>query len=266
MKTKPLVSIIIVTWNSADDIKECLESVSNVAYSNYNVIVWDNNSDDETPELVNQNFPDVDLVEHDKNSFYAGGNNLAIKHANEKYNPDYYLILNPDTKVERNLIDALLEPMLEKQVGITGPKIKFYKNKFEGKINSAGMVFDGFMMGYDRGFEEEDNGQFEKKEEVPAVTGACMMIKKECMDDLKGFWKILKMYLEDLELCIRAQKKGWKIIYTPETTVWHKWMRSTNQSKIVKVEKWKKRNWLLIALRHYKLKSKLAMVKNYLLN
>lgn len=266
MKDKNLsVSIIIVTWNSENDISDCLESLIEQDYKNIDsIIVVDNCSSDKTVEVIESKFKSVDLLKQQKNHFFTGGNNIGIDYALKTYMSDYVLLINPDTKSDINLISTLLEEAKkDSKIGAIGPKILFWGNENEGKINSAGMIYDGFNQAYDRGVYEEDKGQYDKTEEVESISGCCMLIKSNLLKETGGFWLPLKMYLEEVELCIRIKKKGYKIIYTPKTTIGHKWMQSTSKNKLVKVEKWKRRNWLLIAIRHYPLKSKFAMIRNY---
>jgi GT2 family glycosyltransferase len=113
---------------------------------------------------------------------------------------------------------------------------------------------------------EADHGQYDRDEEVFGVTGTCILFRTKMLGEVGLFWQPLKMYLDEVELFIRARKSGWKVLYTGETEVGHKYMQSTAQNKLLQVEKQTKRNWLLIALRHYPWKSKLAMVRNYLFN
>jgi GT2 family glycosyltransferase len=258
------VSLVVVTWNSSKDIEECLKSLENQSYPIQEIIVVDNLSGDDTVEIIKNKFPDVHLIESEVNTFFTGGHNLGMKTA-LKRDLDYVAIINPDTKANANWIEKSIE-VFEKfdRVGIVGPKVKFWNNEKEGLINSAGMIYDGFMQGYDRGFEEKDKGQYDKTEEVKAVTGAAMVFDVKMLNEIGFFWERLKMYLEDMEICIRARKAGWKVMYTPETEIGHKWMQSTSQSKVVQLNKWKMRNWLYIALRHYQLKSKIAVIWKWL--
>lgn len=265
-ETKPKVSIVIVTWNNEKDIVDCVNSLLKQSYPTEEIIIVDNLSSDNTVKIIEEKFKDfkkVNLIKSDRNTFFTGGHNMGMKAAMQK-DIDFLAIINPDTKADSDWIEKSIEVALpDKQIGMVGPKIKFWKNKFEGKINSAGMIYDGFMQGYDRGFEEEDKGQYDEIEEVKAVTGAAILFRVKMLKEIGLFWTPLKMYLEDLEISIRARKQGWKIIYTPFTTVHHKWMQSTNQSKIIKLNDWKMRNWLYIAMRHYSFKSKLAVLKEY---
>lgn len=259
------VSIVIVTWNNEKDIEECLTSVLAQSYEHIEeIVVVDNNSSDNSVEIVKSKFQDkVTLIESVENTYFTGGNNKGIFYAMKK-DIDYIAILNPDTKVESDWLEKLIE-VAEKDgnIGIVGSKVLFYKNANEGKINSAGMIYDGFIQGYDRGYGEVDTGQYNSIEEVPAITGTSMLLSSKMIKEIGGFWEDLKMYVEDVELCIRAKKAGWKIMYSPFSIVHHKYMQSTDQNKMLKVQDWKAQNWVKIALRHYPLLRKLSVIKKY---
>lgn len=260
------ISVVIVTWNSEKDIEECLSSLRSQTYKDFNVILVDNASSDRTKEIVEKNFPEVEILAQEKNLFLTGANNLGIKHAMKNYKPEFVMVLNPDTKLDSNLIETLLSSMNEQKVGAVGPKVKFYKNSKEGLINSAGLKFDGFSQAYDIGFEQKDSEEYNSVQEVFGVTGACILYRVKMLEEIGLYWPRIKLYLDEVELFIRAKKSGWKVIYNPKTTLWHKYMASTDQLKVERINNLKKDAWLWIAFRHYPLQSKIAMVKKFLLS
>jgi len=263
-----MISVVVVTWNNEKDIEICLTSILSQDFkSKYNVIVVDNASTDSTVSIIEQNFKNkVILLKNKKNVFLTGGNNIGIMYAWENFNPEYVMVLNPDTKVEKNLISELYRIIdANNKIGAVGPKVKFFRNKNEGLINSAGIFYDSFKQAYDVGFMEEDKEQFNAVKEVWGVSGVCILYRSEMLKQIGLYWERIKMHLDEVELFIRAHKKGWIVKYVPSTTVWHSYMQSTEQSKVYKIDKFKKKVWLLIALRHYSIKSKLAMLKNYII-
>lgn len=263
--SKPNVSVIIVTWNNEKDISACLESLNKQKYESYKVIVVDNASADKTTNIIKKKFPEVKLIDSKKNLYLTGGNNLGIEYAIKNYNSKYVMVLNPDTKASTNLISALVDVAEgNDKVGAVGPKIKFWNNENEGLLNSTGLVFDGFMQAYDRGILEKDKGQYDQEEEMRAISGTCILYRVETLKQVGLYWNAIKMYLDELELSMRIRRAGWKIIYTPKTTLKHSYMVSTKQNSNFSMNDQKRRAWLFIALRHYPLKSKLAMTKYYL--
>lgn len=267
MKTNSYkVCIVVVTWNNENDILDCLNSLFAQTYKDFRVIVVDNHSHDNTVKIIKQNFTELDLVEETKNHFLTGGNNIGIRLALNKYNPDYVMVINPDTQVQPNLLDVLVgELAKDSKIGAVGPKIKFGRSKYHGLLNSTGLIYDGFMQAYDRGFTEEDKDQYAKSEEVFGVSGTCILYRSQMLRETGLYWNVIKMYLDEVELFIRAKKRGWKVIYTPQTTVEHHYMQSTNQhtDKTYNRQRQMMQAWLLIALRHYPVLRKLAMLKKY---
>lgn len=259
-----MLSIIIVTWNNESDIKFCLESLKQQSFTDFNVILVDNASTDNTVKVAKQTLPQINVIQQDKNYYLCKSNNDGIKFAFEKFNPEFVMVLNPDTFLKEDTIKILFEEInKDEKIAAVGPKILFWNNTNEGKINSTGLVYDGFANAYDRGFLEEDKGQYDKTEEVAAVSGACILYRSKALKKAGLYWQPIKMYLDELELAIRIRKKGFKIVYVPKAVIGHSYMKSTSQEKTRKFEKQKAKAFLLIALRHYKLKSKLAMFRYF---
>jgi len=260
-----LVCVIIVTWNNANDIRDCLNSIKDQDYINYKILVIDNASNDKTAWIIENEFPNIELKTMSENLFLVKANNFGIEYCIKNYNPSYLMVLNPDTKASTNLVSTLVSKLEQNpNVAAVGPKVLFWNNKNEGLINSAGLIYDGFNQAYDIGFMQEDKGQFNKDKEVFGVTGASILYRAKIFKDVGLFWERIKLHLDEVELFIRIHKKGWKVIYTPDAILYHKYMQSTDQNKQYKIESAKKKVWLWIALRHYPIKSKLAMIKHYL--
>ncbi len=258
------ICTIIVTYNNESDIKTCLDSIQNQTFSENKIIVVDNNSSDNTKNIVKE-YKNVDFIQNNKNLFLTGANNKGIRYAIKKYNPEFVFVLNPDTKLNKNLIEILYKKINnDSQIGAIGPKIKFFNNKNEGLINSAGLIYDGFMQAYDRGFEENDNGQYDSDEFVFGVSGAGILYRVKMLNEIGLYWEKIKLYMDELELFIRANKKGWKVLYSGEATLWHSYMKSTSQKRLEFINKEKAKTWLWIALKHYNLKSKIAMLVKYI--
>lgn len=267
MNQRPKVGVVIVTWNNANDIRQCLSSLLSQDYENIKILVVDNASTDSTSRIVQEEFPQVEFIQRDRNYFLSPSNNFGIKLLIKNHNPEYILVLNPDTKCLNNLISTLVSS-LENDIKAfaAGPKVMFFQNPLEGKLNSAGLIYDGFKQAYDRGFEQDDNGQFDTTEYVFGVTGACILYRTSSLQKIGFYWERVKLYMDELELFIRAQKHGFKVIYNPNTTVYHKWMKSSDQQKIKRINKLRNDAWLWIALRHYPFTRKLAMIKDYVKN
>lgn len=260
-----VIPIVIVTWNNEEDIRECLQSIRGQSHKNHPVIVVDNASTDDTVKIIKNDFPEVTVIEQEQNRFLTPSNNLGLKFAISEYSCEYVMVLNPDTKADNLLLEVMaLVLEVNSEVAAVGPKVKFWKSNKEGKLNSTGLLYDGFMQAYDRGFMEEDSGQYNQQEEVFGVTGACILFRTKALQDVGFYWERIKMHLDEVELFIRLQKKGWKTVYEPSVTLWHAYMRSSEQQYTGFVDERKLKAWLAIGLKHYSWKSKLAILKKYL--
>ena len=207
------VAIIIVTWNNEKDIEICLTSILNQTYKPLEIVVVDNNSSDQTTAIVETKFPQVTLLREKKNLYLTGGNNIGIRYALQEFRPEYIMVLNPDTKSDPKLVENLVKALEDNEhLGAAGPKVKFWNNQNEGLINSAGLVFDGFMQAYDIGFMQKDDGSFDSPADVFGVTGACIMYKTKMLKEIGLYWDRIKMYLDEVEMFIRVHKKGWKVM------------------------------------------------------
>jgi len=151
----PKVFIIILNWDNWTDTKDCLKSLENNGYPNYEVVVVDNGS----TEKFEISDPKIKVIYNKENLGFSGGNNVGIKYALDN-NADYVLLLNNDTIVNHNFLNKLVE-IAEKdnKIGMVGPKIYFPDSK---KIWFAGGQINWlYNKGTMRGFDEIDNGQYD---------------------------------------------------------------------------------------------------------
>lgn len=215
---KPKVTIVILNWNGYTDTIECLESLQNIDYPNYDIIIVDNRSSDGSADKISKKFPDITLIRNNKNHGYAEGNNIGIKEA-LKDGPEYVLLLNNDIVVDRRFLSELVNiGESDPQIGILGPKI-YYRddpNRFWHIGSNAG-IFSKKPIGY----REIDEGQYDRVMEFDAVIGACILMKRSVVDKIGLMDKDYYLMAEDVDYCIRAKKAGFKIVYVPLSRVWH---------------------------------------------
>jgi len=216
--TNFLVSIIIVTRNHLEHLEDCLKSVMNLGYPHFEIILADNNSTDGGPEFVQEKFPSVKVLRFDKNYGFAEGNNRAIKQARG----DYIFLLNPDTKVEPECVNKLVEVMEEdKGIGICMPKMLMFNEP--SVINSTGIIANEILQGRDRGAWELDCGQYDKEEQIIGACGAAMFIRRNLFERIGYFDRLYFAYYEDLDFSIRTWSAGYEVIFVPEAIVYHKY-------------------------------------------
>lgn len=240
---EPSVSIIIINWNGKDDTLECLESLSGIRYKNFDVIVVDNGSTDGSQEIIRNNYPRVKLIQNDENKGFSEANNIGASYSNA----DYYLFLNNDTTVDKNLLKELVRAGEEDpMIGALCPKIYMYSKK--DHFWYAGAIFKRHSTVH-RGFNKKDVGQYDEIEDTGFLSGCAFFIKKSVADKVGLFDEQLFIYLEDVDLSIRIQKAGYRTVYVPEAVLWHK--ESASTKKMSEFFRYLgERNIMIIAMKH----------------
>ena len=221
---QPLVSIIIPHWNGIDILTECLKSIQKSTYSNFEIIVVDNNSTDESADLIKSKFPEVILFENLRNEGYAGGCNRGSEIAKGKF----LLFLNNDTIQISNWIEPLVE-LLEKDdtIAAVQPKILNYFNKklFDYAGGAGGkMDFLGFPFARGRIFNEQeiDSKQYDSKEEIFWSSGTAFLVRKSAFEEVGMFDELFFAHMEEIDLCWRFHLAGYKVWSEPNSIVYHK--------------------------------------------
>ena len=275
------VSLIIVNYNAKENTLECLQSLRKLSTVGYQlaIIVVDNNSTDDSVVCIKKRFPKIEIIKNRENLGFVGGNNLGIRHAlkssSSKSNshPEYLLILNNDTLVSENLITELIKKAeKDSRVGIVSPKIyfakgyEFHKDRYKkselGKViwYAGGKIDWQNMYGYHEGVDQVDEGQFNQEKEVDFATGCCMLIKRQICEKVGLFDKKFFLYNEDLDLSLRMEKKGYKVVYEPKAYLWHKNAGSSSSGSALQ-DYYLSRNRLLIGWRYAPWRTKLALFR-----
>ncbi len=212
----PKVSIIIVNWNGREYLEDCLSSVFNQTYDNFNVILVDNGSTDDSIDFVKSNFPKVDIISLKENTGYAKGNNIGIKYALKKHNPDYILLLNNDIKIIRkDTLDKLVKiAETDEKIGIVSCDLVSPDGKGE-PLYAKIRPLESHVV------EFQEINSF-KLYEVDAVIGAVFLIKRKVIDKIGLFDEGFSPFLyEDLDYCVRVKKSGFSILFVPSIKVIH---------------------------------------------
>jgi GT2 family glycosyltransferase len=165
------------------------------------------------------------LIKNDINYGFAEGNNIAIRFAMKKLNPDYVLLLNNDTVVDNNfLMELIMVAKKRENIGFIGPKIYFYTPDEISKIVTfaGGELNRNSCQPHPIGADQIDNGDFDLEKKVDYVEGSCLLIKNELIMELGIFDPEYFTYWEEIDLCIRGQKAGYESVYAPKAIIWHK--------------------------------------------
>jgi GT2 family glycosyltransferase len=169
------------------------------------------------------------LIKSGKNYGFAEGNNIAIRYALKALNPEYILLLNNDTVVDKEFLESLVKTAEEdERVGIVGPKIYYYN--YRGKRDVISFIGEDIVpwkgVGRRYGCNEVDRGQWDRPMEVDRLEGSCMLIRREVFERIGLFDEKFFLYWEETDFCTRAKRAGFKIVYCPRAKIWHKVARS----------------------------------------
>jgi GT2 family glycosyltransferase len=221
------VSVILVNHNSGMLLRDCLCSVyKQTEQIDYDAIVVDNASSDESARIVRSEFPRVRVIESDRNLGFSAGCNLGARSATG----DYLLFLNPDTVLVENTTKILADYLdAYPHVGAVGPRMAFADGAFQlsaGRLPNLFVELKGKAVStvakrWRRGVAPLLDWMHRKMRVVGWLTGACLMVRREAFQQIGGFDEELFMYFEDKDLCKRLGEAGWKVVYHPQTTVVH---------------------------------------------
>lgn len=234
------ISIVIVNWNTKDFLRQCLKSVHNNFYNKpYEIIVVDNNSKDGSPEMVKFLFPEIRLIQNKNNLGFAKANNQAIRIAKG----EYVLLLNSDIEILENAIEILISSMdNDQKIGAMGGmqlspekviqtvaarNFPTILTEFFVQTNLANWFPKNklFAKGWGANF---DHRVFQ---EVDTLSGAFMILRNKTINEIGAFDENIFMYSEDIELCYRIKKAGWKIVYNPNAKAIHYFNQSAKKFK-----------------------------------
>lgn len=238
---RPELSIIIVSYNTRELLRDCLLSLLGPGKPGrpFEVIVVDNASTDGTVEMLEKDFKKVVLIKNRENAGFGRANNTGIKSARG----DFLLLLNSDTVVKKGAVDRLLEFIKSRpKAGIAGPKLLYGDGTVQPSVSTFPNLWREFLrmfrikkivprewvrkVALEHGIFGPTVRSYFMAElpstiEVDAVNGACMMIRREAMDAAGGFDENYFMYVEDMDLCRTFRDKGWKIFYYPDAEIFH---------------------------------------------
>ncbi len=217
------VAVVILNWNGKAFLEKFLPSVIACNNSYSEIIVADNHSTDDSIAFLKGHYPQIRIIQNQENGGFAKGYNDALKHVDA----EYYVLLNSDVEVTPNWIDGVID-LMDKDTSIAAcqPKIKMFDNKqlFE-YAGAAGGFIDKYGYPFCRGrileVLEEDKGQYNDEREVFWATGACLFVRANCFNEVSGFDEDFFAHMEEIDLCWRLKNHGYKIMYSPYSTVFH---------------------------------------------
>ena len=248
MKTQPLVSIITINYNESSVTLDMLESLKELDYENVEVIVVDNASPNDNPNIIKEQFPNVNLLKSEKNLGFAGGNNLGVTEASG----EYLLFINNDTIVPKNFIGPLVETLEQDQtIGMVSPKIKFHWDS--SLIQYAGYTpMNHYTIRNNSiGYHQKDDGCYDKPGETESIHGAAMMVPRRVIDEVGMMTEIYFLYYEEHDWAEMIKRAGYKVFYQPKSYILHKESLATGKFSPLKTY-YISRNRIVFARRNFK--------------
>ena len=217
------VAVVILNWNSKKFLEKFLPPLIEHSHGEANIIVADNASTDDSIEFLQTQYPEIRIIRNQRNEGFAGGYNAALK----QVEAEYYVLLNSDIEVTKGWIRPIIE-MMDKDplIGACQPKIRSYTNrsKFE-YAGAAGGFIDKYGYPFCRGRLflniEEDHGQYDDPVEIFWATGACIFVRSHLYHEIGGFDADFFAHMEEIDFCWRLKNQGYKIMYCPDSTVYH---------------------------------------------
>jgi GT2 family glycosyltransferase len=240
----PEISIIILTLNSIQFIKSCLDSVWVQNYQNIEVIIVDNGSKDGTVDFIRKNYPQVIVIENNKNLGACKARNQGIESAKG----EWIITLDCDTTLEKDFFAKILKAINDSslQIAIIQPKILKSNKK---TIHSCGIYLSKLRRFYDMGKGKPDNGKFNRERYIFGASSAASLYNRKMLEEIKeetGYFDERFFFLvEDVDLALRAQAKGWKTLFYPQAVCYHTGNSSDTSKKLRQYFCWRNRELLL---------------------
>ena len=243
--------VIILTYNQKQKTLKCLSTLFGGEDVPFNVLVWDNNSRDDTLAAVKEKFSNVFTYYSESNLGVAEGRNASSRMAIHELGATHLLFLDNDIEVEAGFVKALYEPFeADIDLGQTQAKLRFMHDR--SLINDGGGARISFIFWRVRpvGIGESDRGQFDAPR--PCIScGGAMMVRSDIFQQLEGFDPLFGPFgPEDIDFSLRLQKAGYKAMYIPKAVGYHQVSHTYGEGYSEDYARHKSRHWLLFMHRH----------------
>lgn len=244
-KSQPKVCTIVLNYNNLSDTIETLQSALMLAYGNNDLLLVENSTQKEIPEKIRQLFPDLEIIENQRNLGYAGGNNAGIRAAMQR-GAEYIFVINNDVAFPPDVLEKLVSAMQsDRTAAACQPLVTYYDDK--DKIWSAGTrLFLGYPRLYCKGKRKHGLGI---KKTPFGLVGCSLLFRAQSLMEIGLFDESLFLLQEETDWCMRAAKKGLNLLVVCDAVVHHKVSATLGQFS-EKYLYYISRNWLLVAKRH----------------
>ena len=227
-----LAYVVILNWNGAGYIRDCLRSALAQTYPHYRVLVVDNGSTDASRAIVQDEFPEATFLGLPENLHFARGSNAGIRKALEDPDCAHVVTLNNDTRVDP---EWLMELVRGATRGVAMVASKLFLMDRSRILNSTGLSIAPDGSGLDRGWSQRDEGQYDEASDVFGPTAGAGLYTKEALDAVGLFDEAFLAYYEDLDLAWRIRLAGWEARFAPQAIVHHKFSASYGSGNPMRV-------------------------------
>ena len=239
------VSVIIPNWNGFDLLKDCLTSLRRQTFINFEVVVVDNNSTDNSIEFIKNNFPKTKIIKLNKNYGFARATNEGVRASKSPY----VVFLNNDTSVDKNFLKELVSTADKnsKVISVNSKILNFDDRKL---IDGVGIKINEVGQAPSIGWNQKDEGQFKGEMEIFGATAGASLFRREDFIKLGMFDENYFMYSEEVDFAFRAQFLGYKSLYSPKAVVYHK-HKATSKKMPQHLEFWQFRNMTQTIIKNF---------------
>jgi len=219
----PLVSIIVVNWNAGEYLKNCIKSLIDQTYQNFEIILVDNASTDNSIQYVEKNFPTVQIIKNKENVGFAKGNNIGISISKG----DMIALFNPDAIADKEWLSNLVSVLQgSKKIGAAAGKIFYLGDEFgKDAVFCTWSKIDPYTAVPYNFFDDEPSSK------VDYLSGAAMLVKKEVIQRVGKLDTSYFLYFDETDWCARMIRAGYDLVYAPKAIAWHKVSASVSDSE-----------------------------------
>lgn len=219
----PRVTVVVVSWNALPVVRKCLPSVARTRWSNLELVFADNASTDGSADWVQSHYPQFRVIRHPENWLFSRGNNEAVRQTEG----DYVVLLNNDVEVPPDWLEPMVElAESDERIAAIQPKILQYeaRDMFEYAGGAGGFLDKlGYPFARGRIFEslEADRGQYDSSIDLDWASGAALLLRRSALDRSGLLDEQFDMHMEEIDLCWRLRRLGYRITLAARSRVYH---------------------------------------------
>lgn len=242
---KVKAAVIIPNWNGRNLLEDCLQSLSQQSFKDFEIILVDNGSTDRSLEYVESNFPETKIIKLKENFGFAKAINVGVKSSNA----DYVVFLNNDTCVDKRWLASLVECADRHQevISVNSKLLNFYDRK---RIDGVGILINEVGQARSIGWQDKDGIQYFKESYIFGATGGASLFRRNEFIKVGLLDETYFMYSEEVDFAFRAQFLGYKSIFCPEALVFHK-HKATAKKMPQHLEYWQFRNMTQTIIKNF---------------